>query len=542
MRLSSPHPQLRLTDGCVASFDPVACAMGTRVLREGGNAVDAAVTTALSLAVTFPHAGSLGGGGFMMIDRGADGVHCVDYRETSPRAIRLEHFRGDGAEGRTVIGALAVGVPGTIAGLSSALERFGTIPWARACGLAAELADSGVWLTARQAGYLAVHHPMLSRFPVTRRYFTELAPDGEPRAPLPGTLFRQPDLARTLRRLGEAGARDFYEGEIARAITDEIARGGGVLDGADLAAYQARWREPIRLRFLGSEVFTAPPPSGGGLVLQLLLALIEALDVRALAPGSVERIDLLARIQRAAYAVRWPLAGDPDALLPEATAALAAELARPIGAAELTGIEAGLPSAPDGDDPLARRSNTVHFCVLDRDGLAVSNTFSLNTMFGAKLAVDGCGFLLNNSIDDFAVDPELPNWYQLLDSARNRLAPTRRPASSMSPTVVRDGDRTRLVVGGSGGPRIPTLQSQLLLSILGDGMSVGEAMNVPRIHHQFAPDHLGVERRMPEAITTGLEVLGWSVERMPLLGLGVAIERLPADELAAAVDDRIGLD
>jgi len=532
MRLSSPHPQLRPGDGCVVSYCGVASAVGARVLREGGNAADAAVATALALAVTYPQAGNLGGGGFLLHHGAGGEVSFLDYRETAPRKLERAHFHH--GEAATVLGALSVAVPGTVAGLAQLLERFGTFSWERLVGYAAELAETGVWLTARQAGYLELHGPMLSRFESTRRCFF---PDGNP--PLPGTLHRQPELAATLRTLAAEGPRSFYEGFIARAIAREIARGGGVLDEQDLAGYAPVWRTPLRRRFLGAEIFTAAAPSAGGPVLDLALALLDGNGAHRLERGSVERLDLMARIFRVAWARRWPYAGDPDARADEPRTVL------PVGdeGVDLPVLERAVAAPPAGDDPVGRRASTVHFCVADAQGNLVSNTYSLNTMFGSKLVVDGAGFLLNNSIDDFAVDPDLPNWYETAYSPANRLAPGRRPSSSMAPTVVRANGRT-LALGGSGGPRIPTLVAQVLLGVLGDGLLLADALAEPRVHHQWVPDQLAVDRRVPAATAQALTARGRPVVRMPLLGLGAGIDRSDGrgeGTLVAALDDRMGI-
>jgi gamma-glutamyltranspeptidase/glutathione hydrolase len=513
----------------------MASAVGMALLEQGGNAVDAAVGTALALAVTYPQAGNLGGGGFMLVKMPGHEVVCLDYRETAPRAAVPEHFLASELE-HSVEGARAVCVPGTVAGLAAALERFGRLPWSRVVAPAIELAERGIWLTTRQAGYLELHHEFLLRFPSTARYFTD---GGRPYSP--GTHLRQPDLAATLRALADEGPRVFYEGRVAELIVREIAAAGGMLDAADLAAYQARWRAPLVRRFLGSEVHSAALPGAGGLVALLSLGLAEGCGLYQLDADAPERLDLLARTFRVAFALRRELAGDPDHLDAPGLEAVAAHLASCADAGELERLERQFRRPlPDAS---TRSASTTHLCVLDGDGAAVSNTFSLNTMYGSKLAVSGAGFLLNNSIDDFYIGAERPNWYQLEHGARNRVAPGRRPASSMAPTLVTEGDHVRLVIGGSGGPRIPTLIAQAIVRLVANGASVAEALRAPRIHHQCWPDVLAVEQSLPEKLAAALRARGHNVTRVPLLGMGAAISARPGQEtLGACLDGRFGLE
>jgi gamma-glutamyltranspeptidase/glutathione hydrolase len=561
MRTSSPHPQLQLENGCVVSYCAVASAVGTRMLREGGNAVDAAVATALALAVTYPQAGNLGGGGFLLLStsensgsessEGSEGaVHFLDYRETSPRSLTAERFKETSINdtSSTVLGALAVGVPGTVAGLAAALEKFGSFSWDRVVAPAIDLAERGNWLTSRQARYLELYAGLLGQFASTRRYF--LGADGK--TLLPGTLFCQTDLGRTLRILADEGPRAFYEGRIAEQLVAEIARGHGVLDGQDLAGYQPKWREPLCREFRGRKIYSAPLPSGGGLVVSLSLGLLEALEAWKTQPDSVERLALLGRVFRLSFAVRRRLAGDPDYLDPAQVAEIIKRLESQLSRGELEALEREFISAEPSPSPSIDRwreaarqsqSNTTHFCVLDRYGNAVSNTYSLNTMFGSKLAVDGAGFLLNNCMDDFGLSSELPNWYELVHGDLNHLEPNRRPVSSMSPTLVMRDQKVELIVGGSGGPRIPTLVAQIISSVVMDGFPLEESIRRPRVHHQFLPEELAVERRIAEEVVTQLAKQGQPVVRVPMLGIGAAIHRqLDSNELSATLDTRFSFE
>jgi gamma-glutamyltranspeptidase/glutathione hydrolase len=522
---------LRPEEGCVVSYCPIASALGSRVLAEGGNAVDAAVATALGLAVTYPQAGNLGGGGFLLVYQRGE-CHALDYRERSPAKIRYEHFERSPLppEERTVLGALPVAVPGTVAGLALALERFGRFGWDRLVSLAIDLAEHGMWLTNRQASYLSLYHQALSRFETTRALFTDR---GAP--PKPGTLFVQADLGRTLRTLAEEGPRAFYEGSVARLITAEMRRSGGMLDEEDLAAYRARWRSPQAITFAGRLVVTPPLPSAGGFVLRTVLALAESLGLAQSRPHSPERLDLLARLMRVAYAKRRELPGAEEDDRQEA-----AEPEMPLGALP-EGFAALEQAALADPAPFPERSmNTTHFSVLDCDGGAVSNTFSLNTLFGSKLAVGGAGFLLNNTLDDFHLGGA--NWHDLVQGPSHELAAGRRPLSSMAPTLLLHDGRVEGVLGASGGPRIPTVLAQLVVALVCDGESVDQAVRAPRIHHQQQPRFLYAEKRLPEPLVEALRARGHEVERAMNLGIAAAIHLGAEGELSAALDQRFMLE
>ncbi len=535
LRQFSSLPPIRVADGCVVSYCPMASAVGSSVLYRGGNAVDAAVATGLALAVSYPQAGNLGGGGFLLLHRANGEVHYLDYRETAPRKLDPVSFLGPQNKDRSTVGGLAIGVPGTIAGFADALARFGTWSWEQVVAPAIELADRGVWLTIRQAAFLRLYHGALKQFPSTQKYFTS---NGE--TMLPATLFRQPVLAKTLRSLTEEGPRAFYEGEIAERIVQEVAAQGGVLDREDLRSYRPQWRKPLRRSFGGKDVYTTHLPSAGGLILQLCLGLLESDGALEFKPGSIERFERVARAFRVAFGLRQALACDPDDLDDSERARIDALAEKQMSSGDLERFEQELKQITPVS--AAGGTNTTHFCVMDRDGNAVSNTYSLNTMFGSKVAVDGAGFILNNSIDDFSLSPEATNWYSLGYGARNHVKPGRRPVSSMTPTIVSSGGHAELVVGGSGGPRIPTMVAQTIVGVVSDGIPLGEVMRAPRIHHQFFPDELALEQAMPSITAEGLERYGFTIQRQAALGMGAAIHRPPGSEnLLVSLDARFGM-
>ena len=531
------QPHLRLDPGCVVSYCPVASSLGARVLYGGGNAVDAAVATALALAVTYPQAGNLGGGGFMMVHAGGE-VHALDYRETAPARATPGLYDDEGSDtAKSALGPLAVGVPGTIAGLAEAHARFGRRPWAELVNLVVPLAEEGSWLTARQASSLRIYNDLLRRYESTTRYFTD---GGNPL--LPGTLFKQPDLGRTLRAIASGGPQAFYQGAIADLIVAQVAGLGGVLDHEDLAAYRATWRAPLHRVYQNHDVYLPSLPSAGGLVTGLALGGAEALEVESLRYGSAAWVSTWARIFRVAFAAGNRLAGDPGHISPrEITEAHElAERAMSRESFERVEAEFRVPGALVGDAAAAVRRSTTHFSILDRDGMAVSNTYSVNTLFGSKLAVAGAGFLLNNTMADFRIS-DGPNWYGLLQGERNRLAPARRPASSMTPTLVLKDGQTVMVLGASGGPRIPTAVAQVTATVLGSGLSLSESVRRPRVHHQLFPDDLVLEKGFRKATIDRLIRAGHPVSLVSAGSTVAAIRRkLEDDEISAVLDQRFG--
>ena len=517
--------------GCVVSYCPIASAMGKRVLSEGGNAIDAAVAVGLALTVTYPQAGNIGGGGFMMIHLDGGESHFLDYRETSPRKAHPDQYEEPDS---SVAGAKAVGVPGTVAGMAEVLARFGTWSWDRVMSLCISLAETGTWVTTRQGAAYRVYESELERFPSTREAFFVAG-----RVPAPGHLMVHPELARTFRVLAEEGPDAFYRGRIAQMIETEIRRGGGLLDAEDLDAYRPVWRDPIRTPFRTHQLLTPPLPSSGGFVIKQTIDLIEGVGGDYLQYGSPEYAVLMTRAFRAAYWLRREIGLDPDHLSPEQATRIA-DLYKyqiDLDTVEREIAEMQLVAQPRQTEGPTR--STTHYCILDSDGNAVSNTYSLNTLFGAKLVVSGAGFLLNSSMDDFYMGDKRANWYSLVDGEANLLCGSRRPVSSMAPTMVTHDGRVRLLIGGSGGPRIPTMIAQILLGA--DELSLLEAMQVPRIHHQYTPDVVHFEPGTPAAILAALSVAGFRLREQRALGIGAGIKWLSdTNELGACLDPRFG--
>jgi gamma-glutamyltranspeptidase/glutathione hydrolase len=512
---AASRPATRGERAMVVTPDEPSSAAGLEVLRSGGNAVDAAVATAFVLAVTFPKAGSLGGGGFLLY-RGPGGEHhALDFRERAPAALRPELFLdGDGRPlpGSTLEGGLAVGVPGTLAGLSEMHRRWGSRPWKELLKPAIRLAERGFPLSPYMADAIAADADKLSKDPGARAIFL---PHGRP--PRAGELLVQKDLAATLRTIAKKGPATFYEGPLARSLSASVRDTGGVMQPEDLAAYEPVMREPLRRSYRGHDVVSFPPPSSGGIALLQMLGILESFDLRAAGPGSSLSIHLIAEAARVAFADRSRWVGDPaffevpvDGLLsPEYLSRRAAAIDpdRATASSEL------LPAEPE----LIGSRETLHFSVADGEGRAVALTNTLNTSFGTGIVAGRSGILLNNEIDDFALAPGLPNVYGLLGGEANAIAGGKRPLSSMTPTIVElpgGGARPALVLGSPGGATIITSVLQVIVNVIDHGMPLREAVDSPRIHHQWLPDHIRYEQRaFPDDVSLGLEVRGHALQR-----------------------------
>jgi gamma-glutamyltranspeptidase / glutathione hydrolase len=472
--------------GMVASASSIASEIGVEILKRGGNAVDAAVAVGLALAVTYPAAGNLGGGGFMLI-RLADGkTVAIDYRETGPaRADRNMYLDKEGKliPKASQIGYLAAGVPGTIAGLSLALEKYGTMKWQDVVEPARKLAAEGFTVSYSLARSLHKESDRLEKFPDTRRIFLK---DGKFYEE--GELFKQPELAETFRRLKEKGPREFYEGRTAQLIAEDMRANGGLIDMEDLKNYKPAVREPLRGTYRGYEIVTMPPPSSGGIVLLEMLNILEHYDIEAMGHNSSEKYQVMIETMRRVFADRAEFMGDPDFVkIPVAgltSKRYASELKKSIDkdkATPSTQIKHGNPVAYES-------SETTHFTVVDAMGNAVSNTYTLNDSYGNAVTARGTGFLLNNEMDDFAAKPGEPNLYGLIQGEANAVAPGKRPLSSMTPTMVLKDGKLYFVIGSPGGPTIINTVFQVIVNIVDHGMNIQQAIDTPRLHHQWLPD------------------------------------------------------
>ncbi|MFZ5654416.1 MAG: gamma-glutamyltransferase [Pseudomonadota bacterium] len=479
--------------GMVVSQEALASAVGARILERGGNAVDAAVAVGFALAVTLPQAGNLGGGGFMLVHLAqGDRTVAIDYRETAPGAAHRDLFVGEDGKVDTELARFShrsAGVPGTVAGLIHALEHYGSLPLAEVLAPAIALAGEGIEVTRPLAFSLAEAQARLRRSAAAAGYF--LQPDGTP--PPAGRRWRQPDLARTLKRIAAGGRAAFYEGEIADLIVAEMAAHDGLITTADLAGYRVVERAPVEGSYRGYRIAAMPPPSSGGVHLVQMLNILEGWDLAELGHNSAAYLHRLIEAMRRAYADRSRYLGDPDFVaVPVAELTAKTYAARLRAAIDLARATPSEQVAPGLELP-AESPQTTHFSVWDQQGNVVSNTYTLNFSYGSGIAVAGAGFLLNNEMDDFSAQPGVPNAFGLLGGEANAIAPRKRPLSSMTPVLLfRDGDPV-LATGSPGGPVIITAVLQTILNRVDFGMNVAEAAAQPRIHHQWQPDELYYE-------------------------------------------------
>jgi gamma-glutamyltranspeptidase/glutathione hydrolase len=534
--VGAAHPEApRGAGGAVSSAAPAATHAGIEILEAGGNAVDAAVATALALAVVHPQAGNLGGGGFAVV-RFSDEVAALDFRETAPaRASATMYLDGDGEliPESSLIGPLAAGTPGTPSGLAELHRRYGKLEWASVVAPAVRLADGGFRVTKRLADALADDRALLERFPETARIWL---PEG--RLPAAGDTVRLPDLAGALRAYAERGPDAIMSGAAAAAVEAVSSRYGGILRAADLEHYRPVWREPIRFRAYGWQVASMPLPSSGGIILGQVTGMLERAGWARAPRGGAVRAHVFAESCRRAYADRF-LLGDPRTTRATSTQLLddgwLDRRAASIDPGRATPSESvrAWPGTTRPETP-----QTTHLSVIDDAGNVVSLTTTLNGSFGCGVTVPGLGYLLNNEMDDFAAVPGRPNQFGLVQGEANAVGPGKRMLSSMSPTVAWNDD-TVVALGSPGGSRIPTATLQVLLRLVVDGDPLQAAVNRPRIHHQWLPDRIDAE---PDALApetqAALERRGHVVrERMPV-GEVCAVRGLPDGTAEAAADPR----
>lgn len=492
---ASARPPVRGKHGVAASVSEIASQVGIDILKRGGNAIDAAVAVGLALAVVWPAAGNLGGGGFMIIRLANGKATAIDYREMGPAAAHRNVYldaKGEYIKESSTYGHRAAGVPGTIAGMAYALEKYGTMKWAEVAEPARKLAAEGfpVWYQLERS--LQGSSEQLARYPETKRIFLR---NGKPYET--GEVFQQPELAAVFERLIKQGPREFYEGETARLIEASMKRAanGGKpwMTVEDLKNYKAVEREPLRTKYRGHEVITMPPPSSGGVALIEMLNILERYDLKAMVPGSSQAVHVMVEAMRRAFADRAEFLGDPDFVkVPVAgltARAYADKLAATIDlnrASTSQAIKHGNPAPYESDE-------TTHFTVVDKEGNVATNTYTLNDSYGNKITVEGAGFLLNNEMDDFAPQPGKPNFYGLIQGEANAVAARKRPLSSMTPTVVLKDGKLWFAVGSPGGPTIINTVLQVLSNIIDHGMHIQQAIEWPRVHHQWMPDEIRYE-------------------------------------------------
>jgi gamma-glutamyltranspeptidase/glutathione hydrolase len=489
-RAASRQP-VRAQHGMVASTSEIASRVGVEIMRRGGNAVDAAVAVGLALAVVWPAAGNLGGGGFMMIRRSDGRTEIVDYREKAPGSASREMYldkEGKVVPGASTVGYRAVGVPGSVAGLALAEQRHGRLKWADVVEPALKLAADGFVLNNTTAGSIRGASKALSKFPDSDRIFLrggKYYKEGE--------LLVQSDLAATLKRLKDLGPREFYEGETARLIAEDMRANGGLITASDLKEYQPAIRKPITGTYRGYEIVTMPPPSSGGAVLIEMLNMLEHYNLAEMGQNSSDELHLLTEVMRRAFADRAEFMGDADFVkVPIAgitSKKYAEELLKtidPTRATPSTAVKAGAPAGYESTE-------TTHYTVIDEEGNVVSNTYTLNNGFGSAVTARGTGVLLNDEMDDFTSKPGVPNMFGLLQGEANAIAPGKRPLSAMTPTIILKDGKVYFAIGSPGGPTIINTVLQVILNVIDYKMNLQQAIDAPRFHHQWMPDEIRFE-------------------------------------------------
>jgi gamma-glutamyltranspeptidase/glutathione hydrolase len=479
-------------NGVVVSANQVSSQVGVDIMKSGGNAVDAAIAVKFALAVTFPAAGNIGGGGFMVV-READGrSSTLDFRERAPAAATEKMYQdlnGDIIPDLSLFGHLASGVPGSVDGMIKAYERFSSLDWALLVEPAVILARDGFILGWKEAEGLNRNKNRFERFAGTQKSFVRS--DGRPW--MEGDTLRQPDLAETLIRIRDHKRDGFYTGETARLLVEEMQRGGGLITHVDLESYTSVWRDPIRVTFKDYELITMPPPSSGGVAVAQMLGMLNDYDLEAMGFNSAESIHLITETMRRVYADRAEHLGDPDffdvpvsQILDKTYLENRMSTFNPTAATLSADVSHGNPYPVESEE-------TTHFSVVDANGMAVAITTTLNGGFGSYVTVEGAGFLLNNEMDDFSSKPGVPNMFGLPGGIANKIEPGKRMLSSMTPTIVEQNGQLRMVLGTPGGSTIITTVLQTFLNMAVFGMDVQQAVSAPRFHHQWLPDRLQVE-------------------------------------------------
>ena len=491
--VSIAREPVRARHGIVASTNEVASQVGVEIMKRGGNAVDAAIAVAFALAVTHPAAGNLGGGGFMMIRLKDGRTTAIDYREMAPGAAHRNVYLDKNGnliegEGGSLVGYRAAGVPGTVRGMELALKKYGSgkLTWSQLVEPARQLAGRGFTVTHELARSLYGNREYLEKYAETKRIYLKSGKFYEE-----GELFRQPELAATFARLQRFGPNEFYEGETAQLIVADIKRNHGLMTMEDLRGYVAKERTPVRGNYRGYEIISMPPPSSGGAVLIQMLNILEGFDLQKLEASSSDRYHLMAEAMRRAFADRAEYMGDTDfvkvpvpGLIDKAYAATLRATINTERASTSEEVRAGRPAGYESEE-------TTHFTVVDADGNAVSNTYTLNNSYGSAAVAKGTGILLNDEMDDFAAKPGTPNLYGLIQGERNAVAPKKRPLSAMTPTIVlrKDGSLW-FTIGSPGGPTIINTVLCVITNVIDYEMNIQQAIDFPRIHHQWLPDEL----------------------------------------------------
>ncbi|MEO8763483.1 MAG: gamma-glutamyltransferase [Ginsengibacter sp.] len=522
--------------GAVVSAHALASMVGVNILKEGGNAVDAAIATQLALAVVYPGAGNIGGGGFMVLHLESGENISIDYREVAPAAASRDMYldtNGNPQMHLSQDGHLAAGVPGTIAGLFAAM-KYTRLPFTKLIQPAIELAENGFAVTQRQAESFNETREEFVRLNTTVPVFVKNT------AWKAGDTLLQRDLANTLRRIRDSGAKGFYEGETARLITEEMTRGHGIISAADLKNYEAKIRKPLIFDYKGNTVVTMPLPSSGGIIIEQVLKMSDNHKLSDMKFETAASVQLMVETERRSFADRAKFLGDPDFIKVPVSKLVSDEYLK-IRMSDFVAGKAGNSKDTKDGMPAKEKEETTHFNVLDQEGNAVSVTTTLNGSYGSKTVVAGAGFLLNNEMDDFSVKPGVANMYGAVGAEANAIAPGKRMLSSMTPTIVLKNNKPWIVLGTPGGTTIPTSVYQTIVDIIDFKMTPQDAVNRPKFHHQWLPDEIYVEKGFDEKVVLQLEKMGYKVTTRSEIGRTEVIMIMP-DKTIQAVGDHRGDD
>lgn len=518
----------------VVSAHPLASKVGLSILKRGGNAIDAAIATQLALAVVYPNAGNIGGGGFMVATLSNGEKLALDYRESAPAMAHRDMYldsSGNIIPDKSLRGPGSSGIPGTIAGLFESM-KYARLSFKQLIQPAIELAEKGFVLTEREAAALNGLQESLRKYNTVSSAFQKAVPW------LTGDSLIQKDLANTLKRIRDNGMAGFYDGETARLIVNEMQRGNGYIGYEDLKKYKAKWRTPHSFSYKGFEVVSMPLPSSGGILLHQMLKMVENKPLPAYGYNSAQAVQLMTEAERRAYADRAQYMGDADFVNVPVTKLVSDEYLRSRMADYKENAAGSSRATKPGELQAKESEETTHISIIDKEGNAVSVTTTLNDSYGSKTVVGGAGFFLNDEMDDFSVKPGVPNLYGAVGGEANAIAPGKRMLSSMTPTIVLQNKKPFLVVGTPGGTTIPTSVFQTIVNVVDFGLSTEEAVNGPKFHHQWLPDEIFVEKSFPLPVRTALQKMGYRITERSSIGRTEVIRILANGKREGVADGR----